>query len=462
MPRKLLALGDSVVWGQGLKDPNKFVEKVRASLGADTELASLARSGAVIDLQARTAQDHTSLLFGELPRSLPGILSQLEIADGNAAFASYLDPHGFDPDFWDRTKQTLRQRIAGYGSAPPDFVLLDGGINDLRAMQIVLPWNLHDGDGDAARTAGPSNVERVVAALDEAQEERLGRRAGPDAVPEDGAAARVAGLALPQLDPITDDQFRALIDKFVFERMRLLLRTLGSKPRFRNSRVIVTGYFPIFTEGSAGSLLALNPALATLLVPSDSRNEQRAALATALAADPREYTNLIIHRSKIWYDFGSQRLSEAVAEANRLFGNRFAFARPAFGPNNGALAPDSFLWSFTGAVDDVLRKILKWLGDRGPGADARAAERGLGGLFGGVDYSVGYGLGAGIATDQATTRRGEAAFDYYLFSGTGRTDPDATFSGGFTTSVASAGHPNPKGVAAYVTAIQEAIRGLPG
>lgn len=457
MARKILALGDSVVWGQGLKDANKFVEKVRVSIGVDTELASLARSGAVIDLQARTAQEHTSLLFGEIPRSLPGILSQLEIADGNAGFASYLNPQRFDPDFWVSVKQRLRRQIDGYQTAPPDFILLDGGINDLRAMQIVLPWNLHDGD-DAARTAGPSNVERVVAALDEAQEEMLSRRADPEAPPETSARA---GLALPQLEPITDEQFRALIDRFVFERMRLLLRTLAGKQRFKNSRVIVTGYFPIFTEGSAQSLLALNPALATLLVPSDNRNEQRAALATALASDPQDYTNLIIHRSKIWYDFGSQRLQEAVAEANRLFGNRFAFARPAFGPNNGALAPDAFLWSFTGAVDEVLRKILGWLGDRGPGADARAAERGLGDLFGGVDFSVGYGLGAGIATDQAITRRGEAAFDYYLFSGTGRTDPDATFFGGFTTSVASAGHPNPKGVAAYVAAIQNAIRSLP-
>lgn len=458
MARKILALGDSVVWGQGLKDANKFVERVRASLGADTELASLARSGAVIDLQARTAQEHTALLFGELPRSLPGILSQLEIADGNAGFASYLNPQGFDPDFWVTVKQSLRRQIDGYQTAPPDFVLLDGGINDLRAMQIVLPWNLHDGDGAERLAAGASNVERVVAALDEAREEMLSRRADPEAPPLSETAAR-AGLALPQLEPLTDEQFRALIDRFVFERMRLLLRTLGGKQRFRNSRVIVTGYFPIFTEGSTEGLLALNPALATLLVPSENRNEQRAALATALAANPEEYTNLIIHRSRIWYDFGSQRLAEAVAEANRLFGNRFAFARPAFGPDNGALAPDSFLWSFTGAVDDVLRKILEWLGDRGTGA--RAAERGLGDLFGGVDFSVGYGLGAGIATDQAITRRGQAAFDYYLFSGTGRTDPDATFPGGFTTSVASAGHPNPKGVAAYVTAIQEAIRSLP-
>lgn len=201
MARKILALGDSVVWGQGLKDGNKFVERIRASFGADAELASLARSGSVIDLQARTPQEHTSLLFGELPRSLPGILSQLEIADGNADFASYLGREDFDPDFWIKAKQDVRRQIDGYGTAPPDFVLLDGGINDLRAMQIVLPWNLHDGD-DAARTAGPSNAERVVAVLDEAQEEMLSRRADPDAPPEE-TAARVAGLSLPRLERST-------------------------------------------------------------------------------------------------------------------------------------------------------------------------------------------------------------------------------------------------------------------
>lgn len=446
MPRKMMALGDSVVWGQGLKERHKFVQKTRALLGADTELASFAHSGAVIDLAPQPPQTFTQFLFGELPRGLPGILSQLRIAAGDAAFAPCLQPNSWDLEDWRRVKRDLRQQVAGYATTPPDLILLDGGINDLGAFQIVVPWNLHDSGAVASMSAAFDQAQ--VAA--EAPEPASAAPSVPLSLP----------IALPNVQWLTDDEFRKLIDQFVFERMRLLLRAIGPMQRFERSRVVVTGYFPIFTEGSIQNLLALNPAIATLLVPSGNRDQQRAALATALSSevDPREYANLVIHRSKIWYEHSSQRLQQAVDEANRDFGNRFALAVPEFGPDNGALAPRSFLWTFTPAVDGLLRKILRLLDPVSPAAEAAdAADAPAAGVFGGTDFAFGYGLGSGIATDEATSSRGDASFAYYVFSSTGRSDPGATFFGGFKTSVASAGHPNRLGVQAYMDAIQKIV-----
>src|SRR5215210_5183971 len=260
---KMLALGDSVVWGQGLSDAHKFVHLVQSFLargGNTVELASLARSGAIIDLAPQASTPHTSFLFGELPRSLPGILTELSVAARAAGFGTYLQPNSWDRGSWKVVKQDLARQIAGYASAPPDYILLDGGINDFRALQVVLPWNLHDGDGEAGvLSVGESNVEKVLATLD-----------------SEGMASVEA---LPELHWMTEQEFKDLIDQFLFQRMRGLLAQVG--PAFPTSRVIVTGYYPIFTPGSLQSLLAsvFRPAVATLLARSDRREEQLAALA---------------------------------------------------------------------------------------------------------------------------------------------------------------------------------------
>jgi hypothetical protein len=438
---KLLALGDSVVWGQGLKEIHKFDRQIASVLGRggqEVQLASLARSGAIIDLETAPPTNHTAFLFGELPRTLPSILSELAVASGAAGFADYLHPKPWDTREWSAVKRDLASQIAGYPPNGPDLILLDGGINDLKALQIVVPWNLHEGDGApaAAPAAAGSPVDRILAALR-------------------GVSDDLSDLVLPDLHWLTDDEFKALIDQFVFQRMRTLLARVAAA--FPRSRVIVTGYFPIFTEGSLQPLLALDPAVATLLAPSANRREQLAALATAL--DPRmdkaRYANLIVHRSLLWYQFGTERLREAVAEANQRFGQRFALASPKFGPDNGALAPHPFLWTLLPAVNSVLRKLLRLLGsglDPLPGA--HLLERPAALASGAFDFGVGYTLGAGLATDEAVVERAEAATRYYIGSSVGHSDPDATLVTGFITSIASVGHPNPLGAQAFVQAIQ--------
>jgi hypothetical protein len=448
---KMLALGDSVMWGQGLADEHKFVHLVQSFLagqGKTVELASLAHSGAIIDLAPQLPNPQTSFLFGELPRTFPSILSELSVAAQAAGFSAYLQPNSFDPGDWQSTKQDLAGQIAGYPSAPPDLILLDGGINDFKALQVVLPWNLHTAGGISPAAPGTSgvaadfesNVSRIVGAV---------------------AAAGTADMfALPDLHWMTDEEFKKLIDTFLFQRMRGLLAAVG--PAFPSSRVVVTGYYPIFTPGSLAGMAAagLDPALAVLFAGPARPDELLAALAWALhpGVDRTEYSNRIVLQSKIWYEHGTERLREAVAEANAHFGNRFALASPAFGPDNGALAANSFLWTLTGAVDFVLRKILSLLGGA-PAAPAAfplpgaAAFPGLGGIGDGARFALAYSLGSGLATDEESGPRGSAAFDYYVFSGVGRNDSNATLAGGFTTSVASVGHPNPDGAKAFAAAI---------
>lgn len=439
---KILAMGDSVVWGQGLDEPYKWDQIIKEELaqpGRTVELASLARSGAIIDLEPKPFTEETSFLFGELPRSWPGILTEVEIAARTPGYLHYLEPNPWDRESWRKTKEDLKRQILGYEQAPPDLILLDGGINDLKALQIVLPWSLHDDVGTDA--AGGSNVSRVLAALD--------------------AAGPMEDVALPDLHVLTDEEFKALIDRFVFERMRTLLARVATV--FPKSRVIVTGYFPIFTEGSAEALADENPAVATLMVPSMDRNEQRAALASVLHGmmSPEAYANLIVHRSLLWYRYGTDKLREAVAEANSKYGDRFAVASPVFGPDNGALASESFLWTLAPIADHILREILRLFGSRSAAeateAEPEAPEEILDAVRDALSFSAGYGLGAGLATDEVTVPRAKSAFRYYVLSETGRDDPNATLQGGFTTSIASTGHPNPDGVETYVEAIKKVL-----
>jgi hypothetical protein len=451
---KMLALGDSVMWGQGLADPHKFVRLVQAYLGRGggaVDLASLAHSGAIIDLAPQVPAAQTAFLFGELPRTYPSILSELAVAANVPGYGAYLQTNSWDRPSWAQTKQDLTRQIAGYSGAagaPPDYILLDGGANDFKALQIVLPWNLHGGAAGGQRlgaaAVGESNVERVLATL-----------------PIQGPRAGLAAAALPELEWMTDEEFKALIDELVFQRMRGLLAQVG--PAFPRSRVVITGYYPIFTPGSLAALTAspLQPAVATLLARSDRQDEQLAALAWGLNfnVDPVRYANRILQQSQIWYEYGTERLREAAAEANGRFGNRFAVASPAFGPDNGALAPQSYIWTLAPVADAILREILRLFGGGGAAAPAQelAPEAMAAGIGSALAFGSGYALGAGLATDEVTGERSLAAYDYYVWSSTGRNDPGSTFFGGFTSSVASAGHPNPGGAEAFAAAIEPLV-----
>jgi hypothetical protein len=115
----LLALGDSVVWGQGLQQKDKFCYLVGSALGS--EVKNLAHSGATV-------------LSASATESMPPIT--------NLGYASPAEP---DPDMANgevpRSKPTILEQCEYYPDDPTKvvYILLDGGINDVQITTIVNP-----------------------------------------------------------------------------------------------------------------------------------------------------------------------------------------------------------------------------------------------------------------------------------------------------------------------------------
>lgn len=447
-PYKILTLGDSVMWGQGLLQAHKFAQLVADHLaagGRQVALAALAHSGAVVCLEPTPPAPFQSTLFGELPRSFPSIASQSAVARGVPGYAPFLQANGWDSSSWKAFKADLETQIAGY-AAPgggPDLILIDGGINDLGALQIVIPWLLGSPDPCAGAALAPATgVETIL-----------------DAVAS--APGDLAAFDLAAIQWMTDDELKALVDKYVYERMRREVARVAEA--FPNSRVVVTGYFPIFTEGSLGGFAAagLSPAAAVLFGIGGSRRDLLAALHWALhpGLDREAFGNRIVHQSALWYEYSSQRLKDVVDGAKVTYGDRFALAVPKFGPDNGALAPDSYLWTFTSLVDEVIQKILGLFGAAPVGVEAIGFKilAAPAGWENALAFAAGLALGASLATDEVGVPRASAATDYYVLSATGRSDPETNAFTGLKAGVASAGHPNVRGAQVYFDAIKPAL-----
>jgi lysophospholipase L1-like esterase len=107
---RILALGDSVVWGQGLQEPHKMHAQVAAAIeassgGMQVYTTLLAHSGAVIGV-GKTAT--RPAIHGEVPTDYPTILQQCA-------------------------------RHAANDSDTIDLVIVDGGINDVDVRTILSP-----------------------------------------------------------------------------------------------------------------------------------------------------------------------------------------------------------------------------------------------------------------------------------------------------------------------------------
>jgi lysophospholipase L1-like esterase len=143
----VLALGDSIVWGQGNTDDTKFVNLVCAwlrSKGEEPVLTFIAHSGAVV---SPTQNDAAPALWGEVPEAAPSIDAQVQAA-----------PQLLNPE-------------------KVDLVILDGGINDLNPYHIIVA-NPFDPNGLEKLRAqctqifsGPVHqmIDRTVATFTKAQ-----------------------------------------------------------------------------------------------------------------------------------------------------------------------------------------------------------------------------------------------------------------------------------------------------
>ncbi|MGI8498724.1 MAG: ubiquinol-cytochrome c reductase iron-sulfur subunit N-terminal domain-containing protein [Gemmatimonadaceae bacterium] len=113
-PFRMLSVGDSVMWGQGLLENQKFAFKtaafLRGKLGRDVDIDFFAHSGAKID----TGDGSRETFYGEIGIDRPSILTQLDMAMG----------------------RYINARI---DSREIGLILLDGGANDFGFKSIADP-----------------------------------------------------------------------------------------------------------------------------------------------------------------------------------------------------------------------------------------------------------------------------------------------------------------------------------
>jgi lysophospholipase L1-like esterase len=128
---RMLALGDSVMWGQGLLDKNKFTYRLRDWLcerrgnagcqdEQDVELHVEAHSGAIISKPNKKSEKKTEDNFVR--------------ADSPYKYAGEVN-HAY-PTLWGQLD--LARRYYGNHSGEVDLVLVNGGINDVNATKILV------------------------------------------------------------------------------------------------------------------------------------------------------------------------------------------------------------------------------------------------------------------------------------------------------------------------------------
>lgn len=128
-PFNMICLGDSVMWGQGLRESTKFTSQVQGwlkskLLGRPVNRFVYARSGATITTdpefdESRIEDWMNNRALGEVPCSWPYVNRQVEVARDHLA-----------------TQQVSADAV--------DLVLLDGGINDMRVTTLLKEFNSTD------------------------------------------------------------------------------------------------------------------------------------------------------------------------------------------------------------------------------------------------------------------------------------------------------------------------------
>ena len=136
----LLVLGDSIPWGQGLRDEHKAWYLVKTWLentsGRQVRETIEAHSGAVIGSVGDAAGNLVPPLDGEVNRGLPSVNDQID-----NALRSYADP------------------------AKVDLVIVDGCINDLDARRLLNAANTSDGIRELAQQKCGPPVETLLSRI---------------------------------------------------------------------------------------------------------------------------------------------------------------------------------------------------------------------------------------------------------------------------------------------------------
>jgi lysophospholipase L1-like esterase len=254
----LLVLGDSIAWGQGLRDEHKAWYLVKTWLETNNRRQVSERieahSGAVIGTAGEPGGNLGPVLDGEVNRAIPSINNQIE-----NALRAYADP------------------------SKVDLVIVDGCINDLDARRLLNAEN------------SPQSIHELAR-----------QKCGP---PMEALLTRIAGS-------------------------------------FPNAHVIVTGYYPILSEGTSRDLFMR--ALA-----------KKFYTGTAPMNDKQLHARLI-EVSREWYEGSNQMLAGAAGKvdaqlAARGTRQRALFAEVKFLPEYSFAASQSRLWGFDASW---IRKLL--------------------------------------------------------------------------------------------------------
>ena len=396
-PYNVLAIGDSVMWGQGHLAKDTFAEKVAKYIQEDAgkrsvQVANLAHSGAVIGTTRAESASAQPYLYGELPRTYPDLYTQLRASkfqyrSSDTLPKTYLTAQSFDSTRQSTHKKRMKKTLDAMNSGDPDLILPDGGINDLGATQILNPLDQDKNEIDLPDSL--RDVRRFVA--DWRHEPK---------------------------------QFEREIKQFCYERMRRLL--VAVHRAHPTSKMVVTGYYPIFTKGSAlGAVGGGGTLAAMLLVLMRRPRPLRVATLTALTAAYALLSKLVIERNDYWYKRSRHWLDEAVDNANESIGSRACFfAQPRFGKDNGGFAKKSYLYEFTLSSKFPKKKsdLEKW-----------------------------------VKVSDPQKRYRKTAWDKFYNSRSH--DGDKSDGSKFSDYRASIAHPNDAGVQEYTRAIMSVIRG---
>lgn len=287
----MLSVGDSLMWGQGLRPEHRFRELVRIGLdrggGSVVEL-SMARSGAALD-PANPANDLTNRTNDN--RIAATLLS-------NPPPDPWYAPNAFAREVPYGSLTTARQLevahkllVADPDGDPADihWIILDGGINDVNVMNIVTP-------------AGAIGDGEILA----------------------GWSAWLLARARDEIEP------------------QMVATLVQAMRDFPNAAIVVNGYFPIFSVESMASAVRV----ASYGVLNGGLNAILMNPASMLA---------IAEASRVWQVVSNEHLRRAIRQALRQFpGRTVTFARSHIENSHCLFAPQAWLWGYRGPLPTFL------------------------------------------------------------------------------------------------------------
>jgi lysophospholipase L1-like esterase len=325
----MLVVGDSVMWGEGLKTEHKSWYQVKTWLAKTTNRVVVERieahTGAIIE--GADVAENLSSADGEVNVAVPTINEQVNRA----------------------------LRFYGEGSKV-DLVLVNGCANDIGARNLL----------NAA---------------------------------------------------ISTDEIRGLTEAKCGPPVEKLLRRITSS--FPNARVIVTGYYPFFSEKTRNNIFL--KAMARRFFKDEPGARRMSSKVTL---------QRLIANSKTWYETSNLTLAAAVARANgELSHPRIAFTEIHLLPEHSFGAGESHLWSFDHSPFKRLRALLS---------------------FGKMKLGT---------NDECRKQRNASCDEYYKRQAKDSSEQQKDREiDRLTCRYAALGHPNRKGAALYAEAITSQLK----